>query len=363
MSKDQSLIDAIALLYKNRKKIIIACAIAAVGSAIISLLLPNYYQSSTQFYPASSDLAKPLPTGNEVLNRNYYGDSRDLDRILTVAHSTELQDYLIKAFHLYSHYGIDSTNKKAAIQVSKKLQKLYTPLKTEFDAVELSVEDVDPVISAKMANAARDKVSEIIQNVVKESQSDLLETYEKNISSKEIGLSTISDSLRRMREKYEIFNPASQGKTYGELLPGVESMVSQTKAKLEAYKTNGPRDSVRVYKVKLAGFESQMENLQTRIGKYNDGYTLVASLEREKDIFTEQLSKDKEKYKQLKTTYESPFTAIHVLQHAETPIIKSRPKRSLIVIGITFLTGVLACLFLLIQEQFRENKWVERITE
>lgn len=363
MSKDHSLIDAISLLYKNRKKIIVACAIAAIGSAIISLFLPNYYQASTQFYPASSDLAKPLPTGNEVLNRNYYGDSRDLDRVLTIAHSTELQEYLIRTFNLYDHYDVDSTNKKGAIQVAKKLQKLYKPLKTEYDAVELSVEDVDPELSAKMANAARDKVSDIIQTVVKESQKDLLDTYESNIDSKEKGLRVISDSLKRMREKFEIFNPVSQGKTYGELLPGVEASLSKAEAKLQSYKLSGPRDSVRVYNVKVAGFKGQLESLNKRIEKYNNGYTLVATLEREKDIFTEQLSKDKEKYKQLKVTYESPFTSIHVLQKAETPIIKSRPKRSLIVIGVSFLTGLLACLFLLLQEQFRENKWLEKITK
>ena len=108
-------------------------------------------------------LAKPLPTGDEGVNRNYYGDGKDLDRLLSISHSTGLIDYLIKEFDLYEHYKIDSTSSRGPTQMMVKFRKLYKPIKSKYDAIELSVEDTDNVLASNMANAAREKISQILQ--------------------------------------------------------------------------------------------------------------------------------------------------------------------------------------------------------
>jgi len=360
MSENENLIDLFSVLYRNRKRIIYSCLAAAVLTAVLSLLLKNYYQATTIFYPASTDLAKPVPVGGVEDNRNYYGNDFDLDRLLTIANSDEVAEYLITKYDLYTHYDIDSTSKRGPSNLRKKLRKLYKTEKSRFDAIELSVEDKNPELSAQMANDAREKVNTIAQGLIKGSQYKMVKAYDETLVKKEIGIKALSDSLARVRAKYKIYSVESQGEVFGENLTVTQSNIMNTSARLKAYKEmSGPQDSIRKLQILLKGLENQYSALEKNVALFNEGYSTVLSLELEQRKFADQLAIDKERYKQLKLTYDSPFAAIHLVQEAEVPNLKSRPKRSLYVIGITLLTGILSMLWILLSHQFKNTGWRE----
>jgi len=360
MSENENLIDLVSVIYRNRKRIIYSCIAAAVITAALSLLLKNYYKATTIFYPASTDLAKPVPVGGIEDNRNYYGNDFDLDRLLTIANSDEVAEYLIHRYNLYTHYDIDSTAKRGPSKLRKKLSKLYTTEKSRFDAIELSVEDKNPELSAEMANSARDKINSIAQGLIKGSQYKMVKAYDESLAEKEKGIQSLSDSLARVRAKYKIYSVLSQGEVYGENITMTQSSIMNTKARLQSYKDmNGPQDSIQKLQILLNGLENQFRALEKSVGLFNEGYSTVVSLELEQRKFADQLATDKERYKQLKLTYDSPFAAIHLVQEAETPNLKSRPKRSLYVIGITLLTGILSVLWVLLSHQFKNTGWRE----
>ncbi len=360
MSENENLIDLVSVIYRNRKRIIYSSIIAAVLTAVFSLFMKNYYKATTIFYPASTDLAKPVPVGGVEDNRNFYGNDFDLDRLLTIANSDEVAEYLVNTFNLYSHYDIDSTSKRGPSNLRKKLKKLYTTEKSRFDAIELSVEDKDPEISAKMANAARAKVNDIAQGLIKGSQYKMVKAYDETLFKKEIGIKSLSDSLARMRAKYKIYSVESQGEVYGENLTLTQSSINNVAARLKAYQDAfGPQDSIRKLKILLSGLNNQFNSLEESVALFNEGYSTVLSLELEQLKFADQLATDKERYKQLKLTYDSPFAAIHLVQKAEVPNLKSRPKRSLYVVGIALLTGILSILWVLLSHQFKNTGWRE----
>jgi LPS O-antigen subunit length determinant protein (WzzB/FepE family) len=56
----------------------------------------------------------------------------------------------------------------------------------------------------------------------------------------------------------------------------------------------------------------------------------------------DQISLDKERLKQLTATYTVPFTALHLVEAADVPVQKIRPKRSIIVLICT-LCGMMLC--------------------
>ena len=68
---------------------------------------------------------------------------------------------------------------------------------------------------------------------------------------------------------------------------------------------------------------------------------------------------DKEKMAQMKATYEAPVTVIHLIESAETPVYKSRPRRSVLVVGIGALTFILMSLWTVIKHQMHKNNWRE----
>ena len=152
--------------------------IAGIGTAIISLFLPNYYQSTTTFYAASPDLGMPDPVGEMEKDRDYYGEDTDNDRILTIASSNEVIWYLIEKFRLYEHYDIDPSNRKSKDKIVKKFTKLYNVEKTKFEAIEISVEDKDSLMAAAIANEARVRTDIIAQSLMKEGHLKRLNSFE-----------------------------------------------------------------------------------------------------------------------------------------------------------------------------------------
>jgi uncharacterized protein involved in exopolysaccharide biosynthesis len=358
MNQNENLLGILATLYKWRKKIFLCCMAAAFLSVVISLFLSNYYKSTTVFYAASPDLAKPTPLGAMEGDKDFYGEEEDLDRLFSISSSSAVVDYLINKYNLYEHYDINPDSKKGPFKIREQFNKQYKTLKTKFGALQLSVEDTDPELAAQIANDARDKINFIAQKLIKESQAQLLETYKTNIEQKAIAVKTLSDSLYQTREKYSIYSTESQGQTYAELLAKTSSSLNDKKARIKVYRNlSGYQDSVQYLSAIVKGLENQQSTLNDQVQWFNKGLAHVMNLEFEQKDFAKQLSLDKERYKQLQAAYGTPFNGIHVVEAAEVPVIKSRPKRSIIVLGSLFAAFVLSVLATLFIESYRKLDW------
>jgi uncharacterized protein involved in exopolysaccharide biosynthesis len=359
MKTQGNLLDIISILLRWKKPLLIVCIIAGLGSIIISLTLPNYYQASTVFYSASPDLAKPAPIGNMEIDVEYYGEDEDVDRVLSIANSGELAGYIIDKFNLYEHYKINPEGLKAKYKVQKKFFKLYNAEKTKFDAIELSMEDVDPILARDIANAARDKINEIAQRLVKDSQDKLIITYEDNIKSKMVEIFTLNDSLLRERKRFQVWDTEYQGQVLSELVSRTSAKLSGAEAKLEVFKNRSGsfRDSIFYYQAVIKSLEKQMEVINSQLESFNSGLPMITYLEQEQKEFSEQLSLDKERYKQLRSARKNDFTALHIVEFAETPVIKSRPKRSILVISATAIIFILSLLAIMVLEKYKSINW------
>ena len=74
MNQKTTLVDVIKLIYKRRKQIIIATITVSLFTAVIMLLMPNYFKATSTFYAASPDLAKPDLIGEALDQKEYYGN-------------------------------------------------------------------------------------------------------------------------------------------------------------------------------------------------------------------------------------------------------------------------------------------------
>ncbi len=358
MIQNENLLDLINGIYRWRKPIIISCILAAIISVIVSLVLPNYYRSTTVFYAASPDLANPLPVGTVETKRKVYGTDTDLDRLFSIANSSEVEEFLINEFDLFDRYEIDQNSDQAQYAVRLSLAKMFNTKKNKFDALELSVEDKEPEMAAQMANAAREKINEIGQKVIKESQFNLLKNYKSAVDTKEEVRKQTIDSLGKLRKRFQIFNARSQGENLGEQLATVEGKYFNAKAKLDAFKKSSVyRDSMIAVQAKVDGLKKQLDKLRQLGDNYSEGAGTIERLELEAREFGTQLALDKERYKQLKSAYETPFNALHLVQKAEIPVIKSRPIRSMIVIGTVGITFFLGIIWAILMSQYRDVNW------
>jgi len=352
MEQKDNLLGVVQSLWRWRKPILIVSFVAAVGTAIITLFLPNYFKATTTFLAASPDQAAPeLISGKNNQRSFYYGSGEDIDRLLTIAESSELVNFLVDSFNLYEHYDIDTTLEKAPFRVREKFFGLYEVEKTKRDAITLSIEDKERELSAKMANAARIKVDEIAQRLIKEGQQKAIETFKRDIQEKQRQIGMLSDTLARLRSTYGVYNANAQAESLTAQMSEAEAKLTRNRARLNALKNKPsvPRDSIIFLDAMVQGFEQEVENLQSRMETFNDGIGRVNTLDRQHDEATIQLSESMERLKTWQSVYESNTPAIILVEKASVPVVKSRPKRSIIVLAagaIAFIFMSLAALLL-----------------
>lgn len=359
MDQKTTLIDVVKLIYKRRKLIIIATSIVTILTIIIMLMMPDYFKATTVFYAASPDLSKPDPLGNTTTQKKYYGDKKDIDRLLTIANSNNIKDYLIGKFDLYRHYDIDSTQKYGKFKIRKRLSNLFEVKKNDKDAIELSIEDKDKELVATIANDAREKIKTDVHNLIKKIQKSEIEKYNLKISDKNKKLKILNDSIELIKTKYSVYEPETQSETLTEALTTTKSKLSFLKSKLKAVAKDRyvKRDSISLLKANIAGNESKLQELDSLMKVFNKGASMLSPLQNQKKQFINQMSLDNEKLNQLNAIYNSDFKVLHVVEKAEVPLRKFRPKRSLYVIGAFLLSLFFSILIVLIMEESKKIKW------
>lgn len=359
-SEEFNLLGIIPILYKWRWAVIWLSVGAGVLTAFISLTLPDYYKATTIFLAASPDQAQPEILFNKVGTRSFvYGTENDLDRIMTIAESTDLVNFLIDSFHLFEHYKINPDKKKARYKVRKKFFKYYELQKTSRDAIELSFEDKDPEFAAKVANAAREKIDFIGQSLLSGRLDKVIQTFESSIVQKTNILHQISDSLQVLRNKYKIFNPTSQTENISAQYDDLGSNLVRNKSRLALFKENKRvhRDTVLMLEALVKGMEDEMSALKLKMEELNAGMPQVLLYEKQYYEANQTLSDDQERLKEYKSVRSAQIPATILIEHAEAPEMKSRPRRSIFVI----LSGVIAFIFsvfgVLVIEAYKDIDW------
>ncbi|NUN98981.1 MAG: hypothetical protein HUU01_00035 [Saprospiraceae bacterium] len=360
MEKKDNLLGVLQTLFKWRKPIFYTCLAAGVGTAIISLLLPTYYKATTIFLAASPDQAKPeLMFGEGELEAEFYGNENDIDRIFTIAESSELADYLIDTFDLYTHYDIDPNGAKAPYKVREAFFDLYEVTKTKRDAIELTIEDTDKVLAAKIANAARDRIDAIVQKLMKEAHSKTINAYKSSIIQKQQQLLVISDSLNHLRSAYGVYNADAQIESIMAQLYGTQAMLVRDKGKLEVLeKAPGiRRDTITFMRAKVTGMEAEVKSLEEKVKNINDGMPKISIWEKQYWDANTALGNNRVRLKQFEAAFESDIPSIILVEKAHEPLIKSRPKRSLIVIAAVVIAFFFSIAGVLLIDAYQGTNW------
>jgi len=360
MEQPYNLLGVIQSVWRWRKRILQVCGVAAVLSVVGALLLSNYYKSTAIFYAASSTVAIPEPVGNETKVIEYYGGEDAMDRMLTIAESTELAQYLIQKYDLAKNYKIDIDTEKGPSKVLKRFRKLFSVKKTKYAAIEISYEDKDRELPKRLMDDAIQKIDNMGQELIKAGQRKEFNSRNSTIAVKEATLKMLSDSLSGLRKKYKIYNAESQSEEFTSQLSSAEKKKSVAESKIEVYsKLRKYADSVFVGKAELASSLKEIELFQTKLDQLNEGMSAVESLNKVRAEAVEQLSLNMERLKQLDASIKGDFNSIYIVERPLHPIEKSRPMRSIIVILSVFAAFLFSIIGVLLLEAYRSVNWKE----
>jgi capsule polysaccharide export protein KpsE/RkpR len=340
---------------------------AAVVSVVIAFVLPVYYKSETVFYAASPDLGKPEKIfGMTNTEMQYYGSDDDVDRILSMASSANLMDFLIDSFDLMQYYDIKPEKTAARTLARRQLNDDLTMMKNEQGAIQLSMIHKDPEAAAQIVKAARNHIEKYILSLLKRGQERVVETFEGSIAEKSERLVHLADTLDYIRDFYGIIDPSSQGEVLASLLASTESKLNEAKAQLNAmrrYKAVS-QDTIALLTARVAGLEQKMESLTetdgsqyTSIKKYNEGLNDYLYFDQQYHVVKNDLTSENRRLQYYKSAMSSSPPGIHVIEEAQVPEKKHKPVRSLIVIIGTLGAFIFTLLIILLIETFQKFPW------
>ena len=367
MEKD-SLLQVLGTLYPWRRHIMRITLAAFLLSVVGSLFLKNYYQGKTVFYAASQDLFKPEKVfGGGTTEMYYYGSGEDVDRILTVGNSHAVVDFLIDSFDLWKVYKIKPGTPKAKYKMRKAFRENYNILLTKQDALELTVEDKDPERAAAMANAATRLIDKEVKSIIKNSQIALASSYQRSINSKEKVMQNNLDSLIAYRDKSGIYDPGGQTEILATRVTEVTNAVEREKASLESLRKSSSKkvkDSIDIIEARIIGYDRELAilngtdpNSHYSLKNFNKAKGKVELLESRYYRSYEQIGYDLEKLKLYNAAIDIDVPALHLIEAAEVPLYKSRPKRSIIVLACTLAAFLFSIAGVLALESYRQMDW------
>jgi len=204
MEQSNDIIRLIQIIYKWRKPTIIITVVVAIAACIVTwFFMPNYYKSSVTFYPTN-----PIMADRQVLYSqsageieiDYFGSAGDVDRILTIANTSSIIDYMINNFHLMEHYGIDSTKEMARYNTKKEFLKNYRAIETEYAAIEVSIWDTDKDLASKMVTHIVTTIDGHNKTMLLRDKKLVVETFKKQVAMKDAEVEHLKDSIGSMKK-------------------------------------------------------------------------------------------------------------------------------------------------------------------
>jgi LPS O-antigen subunit length determinant protein (WzzB/FepE family) len=327
MKNHKEELDILPILWQWKKAIIWSVLGIMILIGGISLLLPDYYKASVLFYPVSEALQQPIVNAADG-QLTLFGNDRDVDRLLSIANSQALKQELIESLDLYTHYGLNKENRKDRIKIHNKIDKFYTVEKTSFDAIKVSFEDLSPEKASTFANTALQNIDAKAVNLASQSRIRLTSSLEDEIKKKSLQLSAMTENIKSLQEEFNIYDAQFQA----EALANMES--------------KSPKDPI----------------IQKRIKDYTKGVAEVKQFEVQQELLSKIIIYEQNELDKLRANQGSDINAVHVIEFAAVPDEKSRPRRTILVLGAGLLWFIICCLWILILSAIRQRSWEPTLT-
>jgi len=310
MDKEFNLVAAVRIILKWKTPILILVIVSGIVAGLFSVfVMDEYFLSSSTFYPTNQNINDRSQIFNTQSGAGveYFGNKSDVNRVLTIANSEPLMNYIIDSFKLVSHYKIDTTAKYWKTKVKKKFDKNYEAIKTEHDAVQVSIFDTDPKLAAAMTNAVVDKVDYLNQYFISTSRQKLYDQLATQIVDQQKNVNAYVDSLSALATTYKIKVSSASGTVVVE--------------------GNDVR-AVQQYKALLSMVENAERELNNRINIKE----------------------------QMQVALKTSGSSLYIVESAEPADRREKPVRSLVVIITMLLTGFISVIGVLLIEQIKDLK-------
>jgi uncharacterized protein involved in exopolysaccharide biosynthesis len=367
-------VNAAALLWRQRRRLARVTVIGGLLTLLISLLIPNRYESSTQLMSpdmrggASEALMTGLLSragggGLVGLGANLLGIDSSGAIFIGVLHSRSIADNVVKRFDLKKVYG--SGREQDARQELAARTNIFEDRKSGI--ITIAVEDRDPRRAAAIASAYIDELNDLLTEVNTSSAHRERVFIEDRLKVVKAALDDASKQLSDFSTKNVTLDPKEQGKAMvgaavtlqGELiaaetqLHGLEPIYSDSNIRLQSLRARIAElhhqlaqirgsDPAQVSDTAPSGNDSypSFRQLPALGLTYTDLYREVQIREVVFETLTQQ-------YEMAKIAEAKEIPSVKVLDPANLPEKKSGPHRAIITLLGLIVSFALGAIFLI----------------
>lgn len=174
-------------IFRWKWHIIAVSVISALLGAIFSgpTFIPPKYKSSTLLYP--SNIAS-------------YSEETYTEQMLQIMESQDITDSIIEKFNLADHYEIKKDKKHWKSALLKEYASNIDISKTKYNAVEIEVTDIDPVLACEIVKEITCLYDKKIASLHKSKRREVLEMLTNQLNEKAIYIDSLKNELNKITE-------------------------------------------------------------------------------------------------------------------------------------------------------------------
>lgn len=360
-----SLLDLLIVLGQKKEFLGWSTLVVAVMTAIISLVLPQWFTASTTILPPQQNSSMSAALMSQLSGLGSMGTliggnlglKNPADLSISLLKSRTVEDALVQRFDLMKRY-----NAKKLSDARKKLET-HTTLESgvKDGLVRISVEDHDAATAAEMANAYVEEYKKLAASMVVTEAGERRAFFEKEAKVAMDDLANAEQALKQTQESTGMFAMEPQSKAMIESLTALRARIDAQEVlvrSLRSFATDQNRDLV-LAEQQLATMREQLARAERGSG---NGSIADLPIEKVPSAGLEYLRKLREvKYREalfelLAKQFEAAKldearqgSVIQVVDRAVQPDRRSFPKRTILVLAVTFVWLVLAVSLVLLQ--------------
>lgn len=347
-ASESTILDLLIVLAKH-KKIILGLPLAvAVISAGVSLALPNAYQATTKLLPPQQPQSGASALGGAAGLAGMGGMKSPSDLYVGILKSRTVTDNLIARFDLKKRY--DTKSQEAA---RNRLQGSAVIVAGKDGMITVDVEDQDQKFVAGLTNAYVDELQRLTKTLAITEASQRRVFFEQQLETAKNNLAKVEMALKGAMDTRGVISVDSESRAILETAARLKAQVSVKEIQLGSM-----RAFVTAQNPEFRRVTEELGSLRNELAKLEGGRAGVAQPieNNQAGLDNIQLMRDLKYYQMLYELLAKQYevarldeakepSLIQVLDPAVEPERKSKPKRALIVLAATLMSGFAAVVW------------------
>ena len=383
ISEEEGFVGSFLLFWKSRKFIFKNVIIVTLSAIIISLLLPKWYASKAvvlssgagQFNFLSS--IAPIPVADFGLSTI----NEDINNFIAILQSRTVKEYMVNKFNLIDRYK--QRDIEYAIEAFEEKIELEV---TEEGTLEITIIDKDPLIAKEMVNEVLFMLDQINQSIGMEAGKYNREFLENRININKKDLEKAELALKTFQEKTGIIDLVTQlsstmqmsAQAYNSIFEAYTALYAkkiESETELAVAKTTLSNNNPTIMQLeKLLNEQTiQLDQLMIRLDEklqyllsnispaqidtipnieFSVSFNTLPSLGLENARLIREVELQSTiqeilipQFEQAKLEETKNIPTLQIIDKPKVALNKTKPKRSLIVIGSTIMSFLMSLIF------------------